>query len=197
MTYNITRKTRGDFNSAVARVKEALKREGFGVLTEIDVAETLKTKIGRDFPALPHPRRLQPAFRLSGAERRAPYRRHAAVQRDRAALRQRRDRSVVDRSGDRDGDGRQRQADGRRSAGAPGARTGDRQSLGEPNGAEVDCRLRAGLRRAEMLEHETIGAVDLVAPQLRPVDRRQENRILAGSSRAHPLSRSRAAASRG
>ncbi len=49
MSYNITRKTRGDFASAVARVKEALKREGFGVLTEIDVAETLKTKIGKDF----------------------------------------------------------------------------------------------------------------------------------------------------
>ena len=57
MTYNITRKTRGDFNSAVARIKEALKREGFGVLTEIDVAETLKTKIGRD---------LRP-FRVFGA----------------------------------------------------------------------------------------------------------------------------------
>ena len=30
---------------------EALKREGFGVLTEIDVAETLKTKLGEDMPA--------------------------------------------------------------------------------------------------------------------------------------------------
>ena len=49
MSYNITRKTSGDFNSVVARVKDALKSEGFGVLTEIDVAGTLKTKIGKDF----------------------------------------------------------------------------------------------------------------------------------------------------
>jgi uncharacterized protein (DUF302 family) len=33
----------------IGRVKEALKGEGFGVLTEIDVAGTLKTKIGKDF----------------------------------------------------------------------------------------------------------------------------------------------------
>ena len=49
MSYNITRKTSGDFDAVVARVKDALKSEGFGVLTEIDVAETLKTKIGKDF----------------------------------------------------------------------------------------------------------------------------------------------------
>ena len=49
MAYNITRKMSGDFDSVVARVKEALKSEGFGVLTEIDVAATLKTKIGKDF----------------------------------------------------------------------------------------------------------------------------------------------------
>ena len=49
MSYNISRTTSGDFDSVVARVKEALKSEGFGVLTEIDVAATLKAKIGKDF----------------------------------------------------------------------------------------------------------------------------------------------------
>jgi uncharacterized protein (DUF302 family) len=49
MTYDISRKTTGDFDAVIARVKDALKAEGFGVLTEIDVAETLKSKIGKDF----------------------------------------------------------------------------------------------------------------------------------------------------
>jgi uncharacterized protein (DUF302 family) len=34
MSYNITRKTSGDFDAVVARVKDALKSEGFGVLTK-------------------------------------------------------------------------------------------------------------------------------------------------------------------
>ncbi len=49
MSYNISRRTSGEFNSVVARVKDALKTEGFGVLTEIDVAATLKAKIDKDF----------------------------------------------------------------------------------------------------------------------------------------------------
>jgi len=49
MSYNISRTTSGDFDGVIARVKEALKSEGFGVLTEIDVAGTFKTKIGKDF----------------------------------------------------------------------------------------------------------------------------------------------------
>jgi uncharacterized protein (DUF302 family) len=41
--------TEAPFDEAVERVKAELKKEGFGVLTEIDVRQTLKDKIGVDF----------------------------------------------------------------------------------------------------------------------------------------------------
>lgn len=37
------------YDQTVARVKEELKNEGFGVLSEIDVQEKLKEKIGAEF----------------------------------------------------------------------------------------------------------------------------------------------------
>lgn len=37
------------FEEAVQRTTEALKREGFGIITDIDVKQTLKAKIGVDF----------------------------------------------------------------------------------------------------------------------------------------------------
>jgi len=47
--YFIEKRLSGDFPTTVARVKEALAREGFGILTEIDLRAKLKEKLGVDF----------------------------------------------------------------------------------------------------------------------------------------------------
>ena len=46
--YSLTTTTELGFAQAVARVREELAREGFGVLAEIDVQATLKAKLGVD-----------------------------------------------------------------------------------------------------------------------------------------------------
>ena len=48
MDYGITIRIPMPFAEAVARVREALKTQGFGVLTEIDVQATLRDKLGQD-----------------------------------------------------------------------------------------------------------------------------------------------------
>jgi uncharacterized protein (DUF302 family) len=47
--YISTRVTGADFSQVLDKVIEALKSEGFGVLTEIDVRKTLKEKIDVEF----------------------------------------------------------------------------------------------------------------------------------------------------
>jgi uncharacterized protein (DUF302 family) len=41
--------TKTTYDDVLARIPDLLKEEGFGVLTRIDVKETLKQKIGADF----------------------------------------------------------------------------------------------------------------------------------------------------
>jgi len=49
MSYYFSKKINLSFDDAVQRVIEELKKEGFGVLTEIDVKATLKKKLDVDF----------------------------------------------------------------------------------------------------------------------------------------------------
>ena len=49
-TYGISIKTPLDYTAAIDAVTAALKTEGFGVLTEIDVQATLKQKLGAEVP---------------------------------------------------------------------------------------------------------------------------------------------------
>lgn len=49
MNYYFSKTLNISFEEAIGRVKDELKKEGFGILTEIDVKETLKKKLNVDF----------------------------------------------------------------------------------------------------------------------------------------------------
>ncbi len=49
MTYYHAKTTPLPFDEAVARTRETLQAEGFGIITEVDIAATFKKKIGVDF----------------------------------------------------------------------------------------------------------------------------------------------------
>jgi uncharacterized protein (DUF302 family) len=48
-TYGMDITVTGSIDEVKARLQEALKAQGFGILTEIDVRQTLKRKLGVDF----------------------------------------------------------------------------------------------------------------------------------------------------
>lgn len=50
MSYYFVKNLASSFEKAIADVTEELKKEGFGILTEIDVTATLKKKLNVDFP---------------------------------------------------------------------------------------------------------------------------------------------------
>ncbi len=49
MSYYFSKTLHCGFDEAVHRTAEGLKKAGFGIITEIDVKETLKKKLGADF----------------------------------------------------------------------------------------------------------------------------------------------------
>ncbi len=49
MAYYISKTISADFDETITHVTEALKEEGFGVLTDIDIKATLKKKLDVDF----------------------------------------------------------------------------------------------------------------------------------------------------
>ncbi|MGE5393418.1 MAG: DUF302 domain-containing protein [Candidatus Saccharibacteria bacterium] len=49
MKYYISKQLNYSFETAIGKVKESLKTEGFGVLCEINIQEKLKEKLGVDF----------------------------------------------------------------------------------------------------------------------------------------------------
>lgn len=49
MSYYFNKTIASGFDQAIEKVTEALKKEGFGVLTDIDVKATLKKKLNADF----------------------------------------------------------------------------------------------------------------------------------------------------
>ena len=49
MAYYFSRTLKTSFNDAVERITKALSEEGFGVISEVDMHEKIKAKVGVDF----------------------------------------------------------------------------------------------------------------------------------------------------
>ncbi|MBN8836217.1 MAG: DUF302 domain-containing protein [Sphingobacteriia bacterium] len=49
MSYYLSKKFKDDFDPVIEKVIQSLKKQGFGILTDIDMKETLKSKLNVDF----------------------------------------------------------------------------------------------------------------------------------------------------
>lgn len=49
MAYYFKRTIESNFNEAISRIKAALQKEGFGIITEIDIRDTFRKKLEVDF----------------------------------------------------------------------------------------------------------------------------------------------------
>lgn len=49
MSYNISKKVEGTFDEVITKVTEELKKEGFGIISEIDLKNKFKEKLNIDF----------------------------------------------------------------------------------------------------------------------------------------------------
>lgn len=49
MSYYFNKQLTMSFEQAIDKITQALKEEGFGILTQIDIQETLKNRLGVDF----------------------------------------------------------------------------------------------------------------------------------------------------
>lgn len=50
MSYYFSKIIESDFESSIEKITGSLKKEGFGILTEIDVRQTFKKKLDVDYP---------------------------------------------------------------------------------------------------------------------------------------------------
>lgn len=49
MNYNISKKVNANFHDTISKITDELKKEGFGIITEIDLQQKFKEKLGIDF----------------------------------------------------------------------------------------------------------------------------------------------------
>lgn len=49
MSYNITKRVKGTFEKTIYKVTEELQKEGFGILTELNLKDKFKEKLDVDF----------------------------------------------------------------------------------------------------------------------------------------------------
>ena len=82
INYGFTKEMDIPYETVIEQVREALKKEGFGILTEIDVREKMKEKLGVDMNKVHYPGCLQSSECIQSDPCRGKHRTHASLQRD-------------------------------------------------------------------------------------------------------------------